>query len=243
VIKVLVDHGAKVDIKGKNGATAVAVAKNIDAMNLLIAHGANIDDVIPSVLGKDVKLTSAQSTLLKAVVTGSAAGAETAAARHTDVDHIYPGSPTTLEIAVLHQRTDIVDWLLNRRIDANLSNVDGHTPLHLAAVAGYGEPSRQVRIMRLLLDHGALVDAVDKDGFTPLHMAAALYNKDAALFLLSKGADPLKRNKAGLTPIQVAQRSQHGTAWTGGMMPSDVKDKAAMIDALRVEVSKRPLPH
>jgi ankyrin repeat protein len=97
--------------------------------------------------------------------------------------------------------------------------------------------------MRLLLDHGALVDAVDKDGFTPLHMAAALYNKDAALFLLSKGADPLKRNKAGLTPIQVAQRSQHGTAWTGGMMPSDVKDKAAMIDALRVEVSKRPLPH
>jgi ankyrin repeat protein len=242
IVKMLLDRGAKVDIRGKNGVTALAVAKNVVSVDLLISHGAKVDDMIPVLFGKDAKLSAPQRDFLKAVVIGSVKDAEAAVARHADVNYRYANSPTVLEAATSFERADMVEWLLNRGVDANTPNEDGFAPLHTAVVSGIGKTEVQARIMQLLLSHGATVDPITKDGITPLHLAAALYNKDAVDFLLSKGADPLRRTNDGRTPMQLAQRSQHGTGLIGITTEGDVKMKVATIDALRAAVSRLPIP-
>ena len=50
------------------------------------------------------------------------------------------------------------------------------------------------------------MNAVGGGGDTPLHAAAATGNTDAARLLLVRGADPLRRNSAGETPLDLARR-------------------------------------
>jgi ankyrin repeat protein len=62
-------------------------------------------------------------------------------------------------------------------------------------------------LVKLLISHGADVNAADAEGFTPLHAAAALADATLALVLLEAGADP--NVSAGLlssTPLMEAAR-------------------------------------
>ena len=52
-----------------------------------------------------------------------------------------------------------------------------------------------------------------------------------AVCLLRNGADPLRGTKDSLTPIQVAQRSEHGTGLFGMATRVDETEKLATIDA------------
>lgn len=58
----------------------------------------------------------------------------------------------------------------------------GATPLHVSAAKGY------IRVMRLLLEHGANVNALDNDGWTPLHAAAHWEQEEACKILAEYGA-------------------------------------------------------
>ena len=54
------------------------------------------------------------------------------------------------------------------------------TPLHSAAVVG------DLEIVKLLLDHGARIDALEINQSTPLHRAAAYNHADVVEFLLER---------------------------------------------------------
>jgi ankyrin repeat protein len=87
-------------------------------------------------------------------------------------------------------------------------NRPGWTPLHYAAASGDNE------IARLLLAHGARIDAESSPAsgrYTPLMMAAREGQQDTALFLLKQGADPLLKNSEGLTAARIAERADHGS--------------------------------
>jgi ankyrin repeat protein len=74
--------------------------------------------------------------------------------------------------------------------------------LHNAAVSGHRD------LAELLLDRGADREARDgESGATPLYHAAAWGRNDVADLLLARGAEINARSKAGVTPLQAAEKN------------------------------------
>lgn len=85
--------------------------------------------------------------------------------------------------------------------DPNLGDRDGFVPLHLAAQQG------NVEFAEVLLEAGAIVDAVNKYGNTPLFVA--VFNSrghgDLIRLLRRYGADPRRFNGFGQNPVGLAR--------------------------------------
>ncbi len=106
-----------------------------------------------------------------------------------------------LSLAVFFGHRETVEALLAGGAEVNVASRETMkvTPLHSAAAA------RQLEIARLLLAHGANVNARQADsGFTPLHEAAANGDLELAKLLLEKGADINAKMTDGKTPLAFA---------------------------------------
>lgn len=106
-----------------------------------------------------------------------------------------------LHFAALEGRALEVEALLATGSDACVADRQGWTPLHFAA------QSQHADIARILLRFGAEVDAVDEHGKSPL--AVALFNVhdgdgEVIAVLLGAGADPELKNRAGVSPRDLA---------------------------------------
>lgn len=109
------------------------------------------------------------------------------------------------------------DWGTTRQVVAQLavgadpdaSDYDGRTALHHAARGGMGDTQDASFADKAdaLMSAGASIDAAAADGSTALFVAMTSANWEAARWLLHKGADPRRRNAAGLTPQLIAIRS------------------------------------
>jgi len=115
--------------------------------------------------------------------------------------HGYHGTP--LHAASYKGHNDVVLALLQADSDSKMvdKKVDNKTPLHAAY---YG---RQPKIMELLLDKGAEVDATGALGNTLLHCASLDGRLDVVQLLLTneaESADVNAKNKNGWTPLHRA---------------------------------------
>ncbi|KAJ5804882.1 hypothetical protein N7474_010769 [Penicillium riverlandense] len=88
--------------------------------------------------------------------------------------------------------------LLGRDVNACVADIQGITPLHLAAKAG------NELLVRQLLDLRADAGYMDKLGITPLHMAAAAQSEPIIEVLLRHGAYWNPKDIGGLTPSKYA---------------------------------------
>jgi ankyrin repeat protein len=81
------------------------------------------------------------------------------------------------------------------------ADANGWTPLHFAA------QSQSAPIVRQLIEKGVSVDVPDSQGNTPLWRAVFAYNGDPATIRLLRdaGADPLRKNKHGVSPASLAR--------------------------------------
>jgi ankyrin repeat protein len=103
---------------------------------------------------------------------------------------------TTSIVAAIEAGAD-VDSLDTRR------SRNGRRALNWAAL------NDRVPALRVLLAHGATLEARNRTGFTALHHAAEAGAADALRLLLAVGADPRAANAAGVSPAQTARRLGH----------------------------------
>ncbi|KAL8128766.1 hypothetical protein V2J09_017921 [Rumex salicifolius] len=110
---------------------------------------------------------------------------------------------TPLHVSAGYNKVEIVklllDWAGTEKVVLEAQNMYGETPLHMAAKNGCNEAAK------LLLSHGAFVEAKANNGMTPLHLAVwySLRADDCSTVktLLEQNADCSAKDNDGNTPI------------------------------------------
>lgn len=112
------------------------------------------------------------------------------------VDAPNANDETALMLAALKGQVEAAQRLLDRGVAVNRP---GWAPLHYAATGP--EP----RLVALLLERGAQVDAPSPNGSTALMMAARYGSDDSAFLLLAKGASTSARNQKDMNAADFAR--------------------------------------
>ncbi len=114
----------------------------------------------------------------------------------TQVNLVNGVGESALMMAALRGQLEWCRRLLARGAQVNKT---GWTPLHYAATGP--DP----KIVALLLERGAIVDAESPNRSTPLMMAARYGKEDSVKLLLARGADAKRANDLGQTAADAAR--------------------------------------
>lgn len=189
-VGLLLAHGARVDAETVEKRTplyvAAALPEGVPAARLLLRAGAKVDAV--SILGTTPLFPATASVEMTRLLLDHGANPNVRA--RTEATPIMAAAGA-----------EVIALLLARGADARARSKTGDSPLMEAAVRG------DVAAARLLLEHGAEVNAVDHRGYTPL-LLAAQYDREApelVRLLLERGAD-LEATAEGETALSLAAR-------------------------------------
>jgi 26S proteasome non-ATPase regulatory subunit 10 len=120
--------------------------------------------------------------------------------KDADVNAKNNNGQTALHFCASKTNLDIARTLLSQKppATARVKDKRGQLPLHRAAAVG------SVPMMKVLLDAKSPLNATDMDGMTALHHAMSEGHGDAALLLLTMGAEFDKRDKDDHVPLDLA---------------------------------------
>ena len=189
VRQLLSEDRSRAAARNEQGQSAVLLARyhgRTDALDALLAAQPALDVFEAAAVGDTARvreLTDTDPALINAYA----------------ADGFYP-----LGLAAYFGHLDTVRLLLERGADVGqvARNPMQVQALH-AALAG-----RHEVIARLLVEHGADVNAKQHGGYTPLHEAAQHGDLPLVELLLAHGADTSARLESGQTPAEIA--AEHG---------------------------------
>jgi ankyrin repeat protein len=210
----LLEKGANPNAEGAgyNVLHAAVLRGDLDVVKAGLAHGANPN--APFTKGTPVRRSAADFFLPAPLVGG-----------------------TPLLLAAKYASVDMIRALTARGADLQLATRAGMTPLMAAsnsdrrrqAVLGLervlrrrpgeiypADESEGVEAVRVLLELGADVSAVDGEGNTALHVAVSGQSLPIIKLLADKGARLDAKNKKGLTPLALASAGGRRGAAAGG---------------------------
>jgi ankyrin len=120
---------------------------------------------------------------------------------------------TPLHVALCFGGAKVTQLLLEHGANPNLRNVIGQTPLHgaLTKITDYFKDN-YFDAVRLILECGADVEALDDDHSTPLHVASRYGSVKAVRLLLEHRAYIEALDNRGSAPLHIASERGHGKA-------------------------------
>ncbi|CAH1997856.1 unnamed protein product [Acanthoscelides obtectus] len=222
----LITLGAYTNILNNKGQTPLHVAclhAQLPIAELLVKNGANINvtdfsketPVFKAVRGGNKNLT--KFILSKGAIVNRYnkinEGLLHLAVMHDDIELVKllldneedPNELTNAEgTTPLHLATELndapmVSLLIDNKAYLNMEDMDGYTPLHVAAGT-----RDSLEILKILTANGAKCDAKNFNGDLPIHVAAGSGNIEAFIFLYKK-SESGATNKIGLTATQVVE--------------------------------------
>jgi ankyrin repeat protein len=120
-----------------------------------------------------------------------------------------------LHIAAMNADLDIAKLLISTKADVNIQNNGGLTPAHYALHMSKIIESINSLSETIIASDGSVYDinTPDSNGLTPLHIAItkSSYAFEMVEFLLNKNACVNTRTPDGLTPLDIAKKSQSQT--------------------------------
>jgi ankyrin repeat protein len=114
---------------------------------------------------------------------------------------VYGANDLRLVSAMKNRDVTSAQTLLKQRVDVNVPDVDGMTPLHWAA------HWNELELAKQLLAAGANAKATNRYGVTPLHEATLVADVPLMEALLKAGANPEATYGSGETPLMIAART------------------------------------
>ncbi len=137
----------------------------------------------------------------------------------------YPGA-TPFLLAAMAGDVEVMRVLAENGAEPRLASKDGTTPLMVAAGLGrYLAESRVTEVralatVKLALDLGGEINAVNDSGNAALHGGAHTKANTIIKFLAENGADLNLRNKRGQTPLMIADTVRAGSATVSQKTPT-----------------------
>lgn len=207
VARVLVEHGAAVDLDPGNGQTPLFEAVYhgcFPVVQYLHEQGAQVNATLDTnfnVLHQVAAKTEGRPQNFRLIVEQD--GQQVVVTDPAEIRALGHGHPDD-EYAELVQLTA---FLIEHGADPDAVETDTHqTPLFNAAANGSEE------IVVLLLATGRVtVNHQDSFGLTPLHYASRHGHVPVVKRLLAAGADPNRPEKYGFTPLHEAAENDHAT--------------------------------
>lgn len=195
VADYLLTKGANIDAYDSNSLTALIMAvkgRDREVVDYLASRGADVNRL--NGFGNTPLTTAIEQLFFDMVLLLDEKGCDVRRAEH---------GVTALHFASMSGSYEIAEWLLNRKLDVNaVSGYGGSTPLLSAAENGH------YRLVDLLVDFGAYIEAEDRNGKTPLMAAAIKQHYRVVKRLLDRGANPLNRSYFEMDAYQLAEREK-----------------------------------
>ncbi|KAH6976422.1 ankyrin repeat-containing domain protein [Ilyonectria sp. MPI-CAGE-AT-0026] len=200
MVRLLVEHGADLDIRDEQGWAALrdaALREHHLIVKYLIKQGAKCE----------VQATKGHywSVLCWAATQGHISVVRLLVEKGANLNVTTDEGKSALRCAMEYGYGKVA-WLLvkaGRNIDLNIPDHDGWSPLHAAVKRSLVSDAS---FLWLLLENGANVSAQTKRGLTALHIAAEEDDIPIAWVLLEKGVKINVKNKGGMTALHIASR-------------------------------------
>lgn len=198
-IKALIKQGVQVDAKDEDGNTPLMIATyhgHLQAVKTLLLEGANVN----------AKHKHGGTVLMTAAFKGGSEIIRELLTRRAEVNAKDLEGRTALMMAVVNREPDAINairTLLDAGADAKVKDIDGMTALMMAVYgpppppvppAGYKGKSGgvnvnvQKRIVEILIEGRAEVNAIANDGSTALTIAESFHNTELVKLLKQAGA-------------------------------------------------------
>lgn len=209
VVRELLENGVKPSLH------SAAMLGRLETVLDLIAGGADVN--VRDMLKRTPLHLAVSSEIVKALI-----------ANGSDINCEDGHGITALMEAARAGRENIVEILLSNGADMNVHNRWGSTAMHNAVRNGHKDiveifiargfdvratgaelvftaaAAGKSKVLELLHEHGAEIDAKAKNEYTPLHIAVFMGHTDVVEWLLDKGADINTSTEYGTTPLHNA---------------------------------------